>query len=66
MRRCEALLGIAVPGGAIIAWARQGILTRKKDGEPEMKRFEQSMWAGLAVVLIWGGMIISFLMEAAR
>ena len=31
-----------------------------------MKRFEQSKWAGLAVVLIWGGMIISFLMEAAR
>ena len=30
-----------------------------------MKRFEQSWAAGLAVVLIWGGMIISFLMEAA-
>ena len=31
-----------------------------------MKRFEQSWAAGLAVVLIWGGMITSFLMEAAR
>ena len=31
-----------------------------------MRRFEQSWAAGLAVVLIWGGMIISFLMEAAR
>ena len=31
-----------------------------------MKRFEQSWAAGLAVVLIWGGMILSFLMEAAR
>ena len=31
-----------------------------------MKRFEQSWAAGLAVVLIWGGMIISFLIEAAR
>ena len=31
-----------------------------------MKRFEQSWAAGLAVVLIWGGMIISFLMEAVR
>ena len=31
-----------------------------------MKRFEQSWAAGLAVVLSWGGMIISFLMEAAR
>ena len=30
-----------------------------------MKRFEQSWAAGLAVVLIWGGMIISFLIEAA-
>ena len=31
-----------------------------------MKRFEQSWAAGLAVVLIWGGMIISFVWEAAR
>ena len=31
-----------------------------------MKRFEQSWAAGLAVALIWGGMIISLLMEAAR
>ena len=31
-----------------------------------MKRFEQSWAAGLAVVLIWGGMIISLLMEAAQ
>lgn len=31
-----------------------------------MKRFEQSMWAGLAVVLIWGGMILSIVWEAAR
>ena len=31
-----------------------------------MKRFEQSWAAGLAVALIWGGMIISFLMEAVR
>ena len=31
-----------------------------------MKRFEQSWAAGLAVALIWGGMIISFLMGAAR
>ena len=31
-----------------------------------MKRFERSWAAGLAVVLIWGGMIISFLMEAVR
>ena len=31
-----------------------------------MKRFEQSWAAGLAVVLIWGGMILSFLMEVAR
>ncbi len=31
-----------------------------------MKRFEQSWAAGLAVVLIWCGMIISLLMEAAR
>ena len=30
-----------------------------------MKRFEQS-WAGLAVVLIWGGMILSIVWEAAR
>lgn len=31
-----------------------------------MKRFEQSMWAGLAVVLIWGGMILSIMWGAAR
>ena len=31
-----------------------------------MKRFEQSKWAGLAVVLIWGGMILSVVREAAR
>ena len=31
-----------------------------------MKRFEQSMWAGLAVVLIWGGMILSIVWEAVR
>ena len=31
-----------------------------------MKRFEQSKWAGLAVVLIWGGMILSIMWEAAR
>ena len=31
-----------------------------------MKRFEQSMWAGLAVVLIWGWMILSIVWEAAR
>ena len=31
-----------------------------------MKGFEQSMWAGLAVVLIWGGMILSIVWEAAR
>ena len=31
-----------------------------------MKRFEQSMWAGLAVALIWGGMILSIVWEAAR
>ena len=31
-----------------------------------MKRFEQSMWAGMAVVLIWGGMIFSIVWEAAR
>ena len=31
-----------------------------------MKRFEQSWAAGLAVVLIWGGMILSIMWEAAR
>lgn len=31
-----------------------------------MKRFEQSWAAGLAVVLIWGGMILSIVWEAAR
>ena len=31
-----------------------------------MKRFEQSWAAGLAVVLIWGGMILSIVLEAAR
>ena len=31
-----------------------------------MKRFEQSWAAGLAAVLIWGGMILSIVWEAAR
>ena len=31
-----------------------------------MKRFEQSWAAGLAVVLIWGGMILSIVWEAPR
>ena len=31
-----------------------------------MKRFEQSWEAGLAVVLIWGGMILSIMWGAAR
>ena len=31
-----------------------------------MKRFEQSWAAGLAVVLIWGAMILSIVWEAAR
>ena len=31
-----------------------------------MKRFEQSWEAGMAVVLIWGGMILSIVWEAAR
>ena len=31
-----------------------------------MKRFEQSWAAGLAVVLIWGGMILSIVWEVAR
>ena len=31
-----------------------------------MKRFEQSWAAGLAVVMIWGGMILSVVWEAAR
>ena len=31
-----------------------------------MKGFEQSWAAGLAVVLIWGGMILSIVWEAAR
>ena len=31
-----------------------------------MKRFEQSWAAGLAVVLIWCGMILSIMWEAAR
>ena len=31
-----------------------------------MKRFEQSWAAGLAVVLIWGVMILSIMWEAAR
>ena len=31
-----------------------------------MKRFEQSWEAGLAVVLIWGGMILSIVWEAVR
>ncbi len=31
-----------------------------------MKRFEQSWAAGLAVVLIWGGMILSIMWGAVR
>ena len=31
-----------------------------------MKRFEQSMLAGLADVLIWGGMILSIMWGAVR
>ncbi len=31
-----------------------------------MKRFEQSAWAGATVALIWGGMILSIMWEAAR
>lgn len=31
-----------------------------------MKRFEQSWEAGLAVVLIWGGMILSIMWGAVR
>ena len=30
------------------------------------EKFENSQAAGLVVVLVWCGMIISFLMEAAR
>ena len=30
------------------------------------EKFEQSWAAGLAVVLIWGGMILSIVWEAAR